>query len=109
MHQGSVEHIDELKRTIRYLQAEERRLNDQLDGLATMAENVVQLKAELAKRDWVSTKDRLPEDGVELLVWDSVCVDWGYSVGGKWKDVDNRMVLKVTHWMPLPPGRGEEP
>lgn len=48
---------------------------------------------------WISVKDRLPEDGDEVIVVSNgkPCASWheagdfGWAVGGK-----------VTHWMPLP-------
>lgn len=54
---------------------------------------------------WISVKERLPEDGVEVIVVSdgTACASWheagdfGWSVGGK-----------VTHWMPLPEAPKEE-
>lgn len=49
---------------------------------------------------WISVKDKTPEDGVEVLVWD----DGGFAyidtwIGHTWKFGGD---FGVTHWMPLP-------
>lgn len=58
-----------------------------------------------AAQQWISVKDRLPDDGVEVIVvkdgksypaWHETG-PFGWSVGGK-----------VTHWMPLPEAPKEE-
>jgi len=54
---------------------------------------------------WVSVKERLPKEAVEVLVFDEVIM-----LGIYWGDIDrhnewcigNRFTTKVTHWMPLP-------
>jgi len=65
---------------------------------------------------WISVEDKLPEDGVDVLVFgillhsESWRVNQGYYAG-EWRSVQSmpsgrpRSFNKVTHWMPLP----EEP
>lgn len=71
-----------------------------------------QLKAELnkAKNPWVSVKDRLPEDGVDVFI------KWGkndpaqrlhgvgnhYSDGYLFPENNGWSINDVTHWMPIP-------
>jgi hypothetical protein len=76
--------------------------------------------------EWISVKDRLPEDGETVIVSDNVfgkdfsSVAW-CAIGGinfmdndegvYWADVGTNEVFgaDVTHWMPLPdPPRGNE-
>lgn len=67
----------------------------------------------MTDKGWISIKDRLPEDGVEVLVHDTDC---GVLIG--WYDKkDNIFVCEfinqldaVTHWQPLPkpPKDGDE-
>lgn len=59
-----------------------------------------------AASGWISVKDKTPEDGVEVLVWD----DGGFAyidtwVGHTWKYGGD---LGVTHWMPMPEPPKEE-
>jgi hypothetical protein len=61
---------------------------------------------------WISTKERLPEDRVEVLVYDE---DDGILIASHYKDYwegadEYANYNKVTHWMPLPelPKGGEE-
>lgn len=56
--------------------------------------------------DWISVKDRLPEEGQEVLVSTKSKngqrnVDKGYILPGKNRFV-HRGTAEVTHWMPLP-------
>lgn len=63
------------------------------------------------KRDamkWISVKVRLPEKGVEVLVWSwytKVTRVWTLDEGGVWEDEYGYLqdFEDVTHWMPLPP------
>ena len=65
-------------------------------------------------QEWISVKDRLPENGdvvlcymkfggQRLLLWDGVSSWWlGYGHGDDWKKTD------VAYWMPMPnPPKGE--
>ncbi len=61
---------------------------------------------------WISVKDRLPEDGVRVIVWASGALATGATVDncvrGTWI-YSPLMGLAVTHWRPLPdpPKEGE--
>ena len=47
--------------------------------------------------EWISVKDRLPDVGVEVLVYseiDGICVDY--------YDGDVFGYFDITHWMPMP-------
>lgn len=61
--------------------------------------------------DWISTKDRLPEEGQEVLVSTKSKngqrnVDKGYYLPEESRFV-HRGIAEVTHWRPLPePPRG---
>lgn len=71
--------------------------------------------------EWISVKDRLPDDDVEVLTFYATEVVQAYLHYGKWKGsrnvtnnmndgyVNDRTICKlggdydfVTHWMPLP-------
>lgn len=53
---------------------------------------------------WISVKERLPEDGVRVLIaCDDEIVRLGISKGGFPAVVNrNHRFAYVTHWMPLP-------
>lgn len=56
---------------------------------------------------WISTKDRLPEDGKEVLFYgdSSVMVGWYDANNECWAVTASDMIAypeDVTHWMPLP-------
>lgn len=56
---------------------------------------------------WISVKDRLPEDHVAVLVFDSVCRNiykaWMSHDLGEWFSEEYLPdFLNITHWMPLP-------
>ena len=59
---------------------------------------------------WISVKDGLPENCLEVIALDGifVCIAYYLTATGKWGD-DQGSVETVTHWMPLPapPGEGE--
>lgn len=71
--------------------------------------------------EWISVKDRLPENGVEVLIYYATDIIQGFIYNGIWKGsvrttecmndgyVNDRTICKqndyfdfVTHWMPLP-------
>ena len=69
-------------------------------------------------QEWISVKDRLPEDSNDgfadaVLVTDGFVQHMAYFVGGEWRfaesgEIKEPMWYKVTHWMPLPqPPKGE--
>lgn len=61
---------------------------------------------------WISVKDRLPEDDADYLVWlyDACTVERAMYYGdGEWltEELDN-LTRFVTHWMPLPEPPNEQ-
>lgn len=55
---------------------------------------------------WVSVEERLPEMHDEVLVYlsgyDEVLIAWLY-LDGRWRScTDEKLLNKITHWMPLP-------
>ena len=50
-------------------------------------------------REWVSVGERLPEDGVSVLVFDK---DFREPEIGTYYAADGWATLNPTHWMPLP-------
>ena len=65
------------------------------------------------KNGWISVKDRLPDEGIDVLMWfeQNMTVgfrlecDWcAYADGGYYTSCDS----KPTHWMPLPEPPKEE-
>ncbi len=53
--------------------------------------------------DWISVKDRLPEEEVYILLYDDYCKEiiTGELCNGNFCSYDYIMP-RVTHWMPLP-------
>ena len=62
---------------------------------------VEQMMEHFAKPEWISVKDRLPEQYTDVVV----LYDFG-RVGVNWTNKENEFIehpnCKVTHWMPLP-------
>lgn len=58
------------------------------------------------KTEWISVNDRLPEKGIVVIVYAPTLVLTGYMNNEQWYQYMNAgegdMLLKVTHWMPLP-------
>ncbi len=53
-------------------------------------------------QEWISVKDRLPEENEIILAWVATCRDLHFCFGSEVSG------LEVTHWMPLPePPKGE--
>ncbi len=57
--------------------------------------------------EWISVKDRLPEEGSYVLVF--VNLGYGYTIGTSlYLNKSFKMDENITHWMPLPePPKGE--
>lgn len=60
--------------------------------------------------EWVSVKDRLPEENCEYIVFVTdiegekcVTVDQWLSHARHWFLFDDKAESEVTHWMPMPP------
>jgi hypothetical protein len=62
--------------------------------------------------NWISVKDRLPEEWSDVIVTDGINVNAGYF-GGTWKEdggveksgfyeYENGIEGLITHWMPMP-------
>ena len=62
--------------------------------------------------EWISVKERPPEPGQEILLWEAGTPydkDYGhYSVCEYNPNVYQPCLVFATHWMPLPPPPGEE-
>jgi hypothetical protein len=63
---------------------------------------------DLARR-WIPVTERLPSDGVRVLIWEKSSVDfatWSLRLGWEYDDYGSP---DPTHWMPLPepPTAGE--
>ena len=62
--------------------------------------------------EWISVKDRLPEDSNDgfadaVLVTDGFVQHMAYFIGGEWRfaesgEIKEPMWYRITHWMPLP-------
>ena len=51
---------------------------------------------------WISVKERLPEEDVDVIAWEKAGFAFIDSVKrGMWKVGENNFAV-VTHWMPLP-------
>ena len=68
---------------------------------------IQRLENELKKYDWVSVKDRLPEDGQEVFAYCSEADSFEMLVlrclsENMWINRALDIYENVTHWMPLP-------
>ena len=68
------------------------------------------LKAELVElrkvQAWISVDDRLPEDGQEILAWQTQephCIRTIFYAHNWPHFKTNQIKTKITHWMPEPP------
>ena len=59
--------------------------------------------------EWVSVKDRLPNEGSYLVFLDNgfICRAF-FNKENIWVDVMSSKLLNVTHWMPLPEAPKEQ-
>lgn len=86
-----------------------------LDAFETLVAEGVKLKADLDEwkrraetaQGWISVKDRLPEDGEDVVVIARTGIPYWYRVAylkrRRWmRDNGQRIYDTVTHWMPLP-------
>lgn len=101
---------------IAVLQQEIKKLRAQNKQLREAAALVAKESAELLERRWIPVTERLPENGVPVLInyignndgkyhpdgtaaWtDYGCFWWDGSL----KDCDTEVAVPITHWMPLP-------
>ena len=65
-----------------------------------------------AAPQWISVKDRLPEEDQEVLIYDwpsrSTCIFWkSRKLAHQW-ELSNGRNCNPTHWMPLPEPPKEE-
>lgn len=53
--------------------------------------------------EWISVKERLPEEDIVVILTDHIDVGTGWFNGKEWRtpfaDIDE---YRITHWMPLP-------
>ena len=69
--------------------------------------------AELERQtEWISVKDRMPEEDVRVIVYSSIkTIGIAYQINDMWFTKDLLMSSpcnKITHWMPLPEPIKEE-
>ena len=59
--------------------------------------------------EWISVKDRLPEEGVDVLVWETQGFAYCDMLkSGVWNIGADEGAI-ISHWMPLPePPKGEK-
>jgi len=91
-------------------------VNDQVcehGGLRRKCE-ICELRAELAQREWVSVKEKLPETNIDVLIypwWGNEChVGYYHAAKSIWLGYfprDGLGAVTPTHWTYKPPGPGE--
>lgn len=59
---------------------------------------------------WISVEERLPEEGVSVLIYGFGCVDIGWVIDTGWRSeyINDYDEGEITHWMPLPEPPKEE-
>lgn len=101
---------------IAVLQKEIEKLRGQNEQLREAAELVAKESAELLERRWIPVEERLPENGVPVLInyiasdggkynpdGTAVWTDYGcFWWEGSLEDCDTEVAVPITHWMPLP-------
>lgn len=92
------------------------KLRGQNKQLREAAALVAKESAELLERRWIPVEERLPENGVPVLINYIDCNDGKYHPDGTaawtdygcfwWEgsleDCDTEVTVPITHWMPLP-------
>jgi hypothetical protein len=97
MNEAKRQEYERLARDIRAWAKEDGPVpHDQL--LADAADAIAELMAE---RRWIPVRERLPEDGVRVLIYNLFGPRTGTKSGAVWFN-DNDRPIPVTHWMPLP-------
>lgn len=104
------------KECLRCIHKEVCKTAESCDGFVSGCEHFVVISnlENTTKQEWISVKDRLPEEDVRVLVWLSDEVD-AYTTVRMRIDTDRRHNSRwvrwnryITHWMPLPqPPKGE--
>ena len=98
------------------LQQEIEKLRGQNEQLREAAALVAKESAELLERRWIPVEERLPENGVPVLInyianddgkyhpdGTAVWTDYGcFWWEGSLEDCDTEVAVPITHWMPLP-------
>lgn len=93
-----------------------KKLRGQNEQLREAAALVAKESAKLLERRWIPVEERLPENGVPVLINYIGCNDGEYHPDGTavwtdlgcfwWegslKDCDTEVAVPITHWMPLP-------
>ena len=104
------------------LQKEIEGLRSQNEQLREAAALVAKESAELLERRWIPVEERLPENGVPVLInyiasddgkyhpdGTAVWTDYGcFWWEGSLEDCDTEVAVPITHWMPLPEPPEEE-
>lgn len=92
------------------------KLRGQNKQLREAAALVTKESAELLERRWIPVEERLPENGVPVLInyiasddgkyhpdGTAVWTDYGcFWWEGSLEDCDTEVAVPITHWMPLP-------
>lgn len=69
--------------------------------------NVLELLKEQEPSGWISVKEKLPGEGIWVLVWEKQGFAYNDKlVSGVWQIGANNGAI-ITHWMPLPEGPKE--
>ena len=98
------------------------KLRGQNKQLREAAALVTKESAELLERRWIPVEERLPENGVPVLInyiasddgkyhpdGTAVWTDYGcFWWEGSLEDCDTEVAVPITHWMPLPEPPEEE-
>lgn len=63
-----------------------------------------------AQPKWISVEERLPEEGVSVLIYGFGCMDIGWIIDTGWRSeyISDYDKGEITHWMPMPEPPKEE-